>query len=67
MLRIGMWASQLDKAKRMEELLMNIIIWGTGHMSRLIEDYIKQNIEIVAYIDNDKNTGGGMLKRLNVK
>lgn len=38
---------------------MKIIIWGTGHMSRLIENYIKHDIEIVAYVDN--NAGGGYI------
>lgn len=43
---------------------MRIIIWGTGHLSRMIEDYIRQDIEIIAYIDNDKTRGGGYVKTL---
>lgn len=38
---------------------MKIIIWGTGYLSRQIEDYIRSEIEIAAYIDNDKTKGGG--------
>lgn len=41
---------------------MKIVIWGTGHLSRLIEDYIRKDIQIVAYVDNNKIQGGGMIK-----
>lgn len=41
---------------------MKIMIWGTGHLSRLIEDYIRKDIQIVAYVDNNKIPGGGIIK-----
>lgn len=39
---------------------MTIIIWGIGNMSCLIEEYIKHDVIIAAYVDNNaKNAGGG--------
>lgn len=39
---------------------MRIVIWGCGHLSRLLEDYIRQDVEVVAYIDsNEKYLRGG--------
>lgn len=43
---------------------MKIVIWGTGHLSRLIEDYIRKDIQIVAYVDNNKMRGGGYDKNI---
>ena len=38
---------------------MRIVIQGTGYVARLVEEYIKQDVEIMMYIDNNKMIGGG--------
>ncbi|VDG69322.1 putative chemotaxis response regulator [Clostridium carnis] len=35
--------------------MYNILVFGTGNMSKAIEYIINKNVNIVAYIDNDKN------------
>lgn len=32
-------------------------------MARLVEEYIKQDVEIMMYIDNNKMIGGGRLRQ----
>lgn len=41
---------------------MKIVIWGTGHRERLIESYINEDVEIVAFVDNDKNNWGKAIR-----
>lgn len=41
-------------------LKVKIVIWGCGHLSRLLEDYIRQDVEIVAYVDNNEKYWGGV-------
>ena len=38
---------------------MKIVIWGCGYLSRLFEDYIRQDVEVVAYVDNNEKYWGG--------
>ncbi len=39
---------------------MKIVIWGCGYLSRLFEDYIRQDVEVVAYVDNNEKYWGGV-------
>ena len=36
-------------------------------MARLVEEYIKQDVEIMMYIDNNKMIGGGQIETANSK
>ena len=38
---------------------VKIVIWGCGYLSRLFEDYIRQDVEVVAYVDNNEKYWGG--------
>lgn len=40
-----------DKGDRMK-----IIIWGTGKVERSIEPYVKESVDIVAFVDNDEKS-----------
>ena len=37
---------------------VKIVIWGCGYLSRLSEDYIRQDVEVVAYVDNNEALWG---------
>ena len=39
---------------------VKIVIWGCGYLSRLFEDYIRQDVEVVAYVDNKEKYWGGV-------
>lgn len=41
---------------------MKVAIWGTGYRELLIENYIKENVEIVVFVDNNKNNWGKAIK-----
>ncbi len=41
---------------------VKIVIWGCGYLSRLFEDYIRQDVEVVAYVDNNEKYWGGYLE-----
>lgn len=41
---------------------MKVVIWGTGYREQLLEDYFKENIEIVAFVDNNKSNWGKAIR-----
>lgn len=41
---------------------MKVVIWGTGYKERVLEDYFKENIEIAAFVDNNKRNWGKTLR-----
>lgn len=40
---------------------MKIVIWGTGHYCIQIEEYIREEIEILAFVENRRDYWGGVL------
>lgn len=40
---------------------MKIIIWGTGKVERSIESYVRESVDIIAFVENDEKSWGSCI------
>ena len=48
----------------MRKFELKIVIWGTGHYCIQIEEYIREEIEILAFVENRRVFWGGGIRLL---